>query len=167
MTTEKDIEQKFWKALRSHMPVMLGVVGADEGGAQPMTALLDEKDGEADRGPIWFFTSKDADLVQTLGGTSHRAVAHFATRGHDLFASVHGDLTPDNNPEMIDRLWNKFVAAWFEGGKEDPKLQLLRMDLDRAQIWLNGSSLLAGVKLMLGHDPKEDYKDKVAEVRLS
>ena len=28
---------------------------------------------------------------------------------------------------MIDRLWNPFVAAWFEG-KDDPKLQLLRFD---------------------------------------
>ena len=68
---------------------------------------------------------------------------------------------------MIDRLWNKWVAAWFEGGKTDPKLQLLRFDLDRAQIWLNENNLLAGVKMLLGSDPKKDYADKTAEVRLN
>ena len=68
---------------------------------------------------------------------------------------------------MIDRLWNKWVAAWFEGGKTDPKLLLLRFDLDRAQIWLNENNLLAGVKMLLGSDPKKDYADKTAEVRLN
>ena len=67
---------------------------------------------------------------------------------------------------MIDRLWNRFVAAWYAGGKADPKLCLLRFDPERGQIWLNENSLLAGVKLLLGRDPKQDYKDKVANVRL-
>jgi general stress protein 26 len=64
-------------------------------------------------------------------------------------------------------LWNPFIAAWFEKGKDDPKLTLLRLDPDDAQIWENGSSLLAGIKLLFGSDPKRDYKDKVASVDLS
>ena len=67
---------------------------------------------------------------------------------------------------MVDKLWNPFVAAWFEGGKDDPNLQLLRFEPERAQIWLNGSSLLAGMKMLLGADPKKEYADKVAEVSL-
>jgi general stress protein 26 len=66
----------------------------------------------------------------------------------------------------IDKLWNRFIAAWFEGGKDDPKLALLRLDAERAEIWVDASSLVAGIKLLLGADPKKDYKDKVAEVEL-
>ena len=66
---------------------------------------------------------------------------------------------------MIDRLWNPFVAAWYNG-KDDPKLALLRMNAEHAEVWLNESSLLAGVKMVLGIDPKKDYKDKVADVDL-
>ena len=91
----------------------------------------------------------------------------FASKGHELFASVQGRLVPDNDRATIDRLWNRFVAAWFEGGKDDPKLQLLRLDPDEAQIWLNEHSTFAGIKLLLGVDPKQDYRDKVAEVSLS
>ena len=64
-------------------------------------------------------------------------------------------------------LWNPYIAAWFEGGKDDPKLALLRFDAEKAEIWLNENSLFAGVKMLLGADPKQDYKDKVAEVSLS
>jgi general stress protein 26 len=162
MTEPHEIEAKFWKALRSDMTVMLGLEGVVDGHAQPMTAQFASDDN---RGPIWFFTSKEAHLVQELRGSSN-GVAHFVSRGHDLFATLHGNLVADNDRTTIDRLWNRFVAAWFEGGKDDPKLQLLRFDPERAQIWLNDSSLLAGVKVMLGIDPREDYKDKVAEVSL-
>ena len=72
----------------------------------------------------------------------------------------------DTDRAVIDRLWNRFVAAWFEGGKDDPKLALLRFDAERAEIWLDESSLLAGIELLFGGDPKQDYSDKVAEVDL-
>jgi general stress protein 26 len=75
-------------------------------------------------------------------------------------------LSVDNDRAVIDRLWNRFVAAWYEHGKDDPKLALLRFDPDRGEIWLDGSSLVAGIKMMLGFDPKEDYKDNIATVDL-
>ncbi|MGC4024082.1 MAG: pyridoxamine 5'-phosphate oxidase family protein [Mesorhizobium sp.] len=90
----------------------------------------------------------------------------YAAKGHDVFATVRGTLRIDNDKATIDRLWNRFVAAWFEKGKEDPKLTLLRFDPGDAEIWIDASSLMAGIKMFLGIDPKEDYKDKVATVQL-
>ncbi len=161
MATQAEIEEKFWRALKSDRTVMLGLAGVEEGLSQPMTAQI-EDDG---RGPIYIFTAKDTDLVEALG-EAHPALIHFASKGHDLFAAVEGVLVADNDRATIERLWNPFVAAWFEGGKDDPNLQLLRFDPEHAQIWLNENSLFAGVKMMLGRDPKKDYQDKVAEVRL-
>ncbi len=80
---------------------------------------------------------------------------------------MHGSLGLDNDRATIDRLWNPFVAAWFEKGKDDPKLALLRLDPEKAEIWLDGSSLVAGIKMLFGSDPKKDYKDKVAQVDLT
>ncbi len=162
MSDDAKIAAKFWDALKSDMTVMLSVDGVEEGHSQPMTAQLDDDRPE---GPIWFFTSKDTRFVQSMGD-SHRAVFSFASKDHEVFASVHGELVADNNRATIDRLWNRFVAAWYEGGKDDPKLQLLRLDPDRAQIWLNENNVFAGVKMLLGQDPKKEYQDKVARVRL-
>jgi general stress protein 26 len=162
MADTAEIEAKFWKSLHDDRTVMLGLTG-DDGHSQPMTAqTLDEDES---RGPIWFFSAKDTDLVRQLGG-SHRATLHFSSKAHQLFASVQGDLTASNDRAMIDRLWNRFVAAWYEGGKDDPKLQLLRFDPEHAHVWLNENSLMAGVKLLLGRDPKREYHDKVADITL-
>ena len=164
MPTNAEIEAKFWKALKSDMTLMLGLVEGEGGHARPMTSQLDSNnDG---RGPIWFFTSKENDLVQMMGQGA-RALAHFVSKDHELWASFEGQLVPDNDRQTIDRLWNPYAAAWYEDGKDDPKLQLIRLDPDHAQIWLNENSAFAGIKTLLGVDPKKDYKDKVAEVSLA
>lgn len=161
MTTEADIREKFWKALKSDRTLMLGVAGSREH-SQPMTAQLDDENPSS---PLWIFSSKDTHLVQAIGA-GQRGMAQFVSKGHDLFACIEGDLTLESNRTIIERLWNPYVAAWYEGGKDDPKLQLIRFDADHAQVWLNENSLVAGVKLLLGADPKKEYADKTADVDL-
>jgi general stress protein 26 len=162
MPTPQELEQKFWQAMKSDMTMMLGLDGVEDGHARPMTAQLEHDD----RGPIWFFTARDNTIVKKLAAQSNRAIATFTSKGHDLFATIHGTVRLDTDRAVIDRLWNRYIAAWFEGGKDDPKLALLRLDPERAEIWADASSILAGVKLLLGVDPKMSYKDKVAEVSL-
>ena len=167
MPTPHDLEESFWKALKSDMTVMLSAVDVEEGHARPMTAQLDEEETGDSAGPIWFFTSNETALAESLATGGHRGMFSFIAKGHGLFATVHGDLSMNTDRAVIDRLWNPFVAAWYEGGKDDPKLRLLRFDPDDAEIWENGSSLVAGVKALLGVDPKKSYKDKVAKVSLA
>ena len=162
MPTPNELEAKLWKALRSDMTVMLGLERSNDNLIRPMTVQID---GDADRGPLWIFSANDTELVKALGG-SENAFISFADKGHDLFAKISGTLTLDNDRAVIDRIWNRFVAAWFEQGKDDPKLALLRFDPHQAEIWENEWSLIAGIKLLLGSDPKKDYADKTANVRL-
>lgn len=160
MTTAQDLESKFWKALKSDRTVMLGLDGVEHGHTRPMTAQFED-----DRSPIWFFGGRDSSFVKALT-PGHRVVAAFSSKGHDLFASISGTLREDMDRAVIDRLWNPFVAAWYEGGKDDPNMVLLRLDASEAQVWLNEHNLLAGVKMLLGGDPKKDYADKVSQVDL-
>jgi general stress protein 26 len=161
MPTPQELEAKLWKALESDRTVMLGLDGGEDGHTRPMTAQVED-----DHSRIWFFTSKDNALVQALAGGSGRAIATFTSKGHDLFATFQGPLRVDTDRAAVDRLWNRFVAAWYPGGKTDPNLALLCLDPERAEIWLEGSSLVAGVKMLLGVDPRKSYKDKVAQIPL-
>lgn len=161
MTRERDLEAKFWKAIKHDRTIMIGLTDSQDD-AQPMTAQLD---GDQERGPIYIFTSSETDLVKQLEHAAD-ATAQFASKGHDLFAAMRGRLSFYNDQATIDRLWSPFVAAWFEG-KHDPKLRLLRFDLEHAHVWLNENSLFAGVKLLLGADPKKEYADKSADIRPS
>jgi general stress protein 26 len=160
MPTPQELERKFWDALASDRTMMLGLHAADEGHTRPMTAILD-----GDRGSIWFFTVKDNAMVGQLTD-GHRAVATFTAKDHDLFATLHGQLLIEGNPAMIDRLWSSSVAAWYEGGRNDPNIVLLRLDPEQAEIWESASGLLAGLKMMLGGNPRRDLRDKVARVDL-
>lgn len=162
MRSEADITDKLWKAIKSDRTIMLGLTSGKGGDSQPMTAAFEDEPGV---GPLWIFSSADVDLVQATGENS-AATAQFASKGHDVFASLSGTLSVTHDRAMVERLWNPFVAAWYEGGKDDPKLRLLRFDLNHAHVWLNENSVFAMIKVMLGSDPKSDYKDKVADVDL-
>ena len=158
MPTPAELEAEFWKALKSDRTVFLGCDGAPP---RPMTAAAED-----DRSPIWFFTSVESELVQALGTGSKTGLMTFASKGHDVWCSASGALVVDTDRAVVERLWNPFVAAWYEDGKDDPKLRLVRFDATDAHVWENGSSLVAGVKALLGTDPKQDYQDKAAQVRL-
>ncbi len=178
MPTPQELEAKLWAGLRSDMTVMLGRDSHGTGGrgqitadavgqaaedgeqsARPMTAMFES---DEDRGPLWFFTSKDSHLVRAGEGP---ATATFVAKGHDLFARIEGHLSDATDPVMIEKLWNPFVAAWYDG-KNDPDIALLRLDLESARIWENASSLMVGIKALFGAKPQEDYRDKVADVVL-
>lgn len=158
MTDRQQLESRFWKHLNDDRTVMLGSAGI---APRPMTAIAEDN-----RAPLWFFTAADTDLGK-VADASHpiAAMATFSSKDHDLFATVAGRLVLDNDRDTIDRLWNPFIAAWFEG-KDDPKLRLLRMDAGDAHVWLNENSMLAGIKLLLGADPKRDFRDKTGDVSL-
>ena len=164
MTDTQKIEGAFWNALRSDMTVMLVLCEAADDRSRPMTAQID---GDADIGPIYFFGGKDSGLYQKLVDKSAKAEFTLVPKGHDLFAAVEGDLAVCHDNDVLDRLWNPFVAAWYPGGKDDPNLALLKMELGEAKVWMTGNSLIAGIKMLFGMDPKQSYKDKVATLDLA
>lgn len=158
MHTEQDLKSKFWKALSSDMVMMLSLADVDNGHARPMTAQIEDH-----KSSIWFFTSTENALVKNIDRGS-MGVGTFVSKGHDLYATIHGKLALDNDKDTIDRLWNNFVAAWYDGGKNDPKLALLRFDPTNGEVWLNNSNIFTGLKLLLGSDPKQNSKENVAKM---
>ena len=162
MADDREILDQFWGALEDSPFVMLGLDQARESAMQPMTAQFE--DGDREHGCIWFFTAKDHDLTRAIGQDNH-AIASFASKGHDLFASIRGRLILDNSRTEIDRLWNPIVAEWYEG-KDDPKMALLRFELEDAKIWQSdiGGFLKPAFNKLFGRKPEAGMKEKVAEV---
>ena len=164
MADDRQIEEKFWKALEDSPFLMLGVEGTRDGATQPMTANFEDQDRDA--GVVWIFTARDHDLTRAMG-QSNRALASYSGKGHDLFASLRGTLEIVNDRATIDRLWSPVVAEWYEG-KDDPKLALIRFDIENAKIWLSDVEgfLKPAFNKLLGRKPEAGMKEKVAEVSL-
>jgi general stress protein 26 len=151
-----DIKKQFWKALDASPYVMVGQTGEREHHI-PMSARLD-KDAH---GAVWFFTTTDNRLA---GGGP--AMAQFASKGHDLFACISGTLRREDDPAVLDRLWNNGVAAFYPGGKDDPTLLLLRFDLDDAEIWTADPGIKGLFKLATGMSMKQGDLGEHAKVAL-
>ena len=68
MTTKTELAERFWKSLDSDRTVMLGAEGVYP---RPMTAMAEDQ-----HAPLWFFTSIDTELAQSLEGSG---AGHAAT----------------------------------------------------------------------------------------
>lgn len=144
MADKEEIKKTLWKKMADSPFLMVGLEG-DGQHSEPLTAQLDEDQVDT----IFFFTGKDNRVA---GGG--RAMAQFVSKGHDFFACLSGTISQDNDPAMIDKLWNKYVEAWFDGGRDDPNLALIRFDIDSAEAWETDMSLTGKLKLLFGGDIK-------------
>ena len=152
--TRERLEKLFWEELEDSPFVMIGLQGVDDDFTRPMTAQVDKR-------RIYFFASRSEDLFKGLSQTN-LAVATFASKDHRLFASIHGQLTTDNDRAVIDRLWNPIIASWYKKGKNDPDLVLLRFDATSADVWETspGATLkAAALKMLFNVDPGKDHQD--------
>ena len=157
MTDTPELKQKFWKALADG-PFLFLQLDSDPHTAVPMTAQLDKEANHA----IWFFLGKDHDFA--AGGP---ATATFSSKGHDMFARFCGTLTPELSRERLDKEWSKPIESWFPGGKDDPNLAMMRMDLTgEAELWNASLGLLDGAKIMLGIDVRKDAEQEHTETTL-
>ena len=151
-----ELKTKMWKAMADSPFVFLERKDArDE--AVVMTAQLD-KDADS---AIWFFTTKDHSLAQ-MGP----AVATFAGKDNQIFARIDGTLSRETSQERLDKQWSKITEAFFPGGKDDPNLLMLRMDLTSAEIWNSDLGIINTAKMLMGQNVREEAREKHAEVAL-
>jgi general stress protein 26 len=152
----QELKDKFWKSL-SHSPFVMLQLANDADSAAPMTAQLDKDANHA----IWFFTTRD-NRFAAMGA----AAATFASKGHDVFARFDGTLVEETDRALLDQHWNNMVEAWYPGGKTDPNLLFLRMDLGDAAIWSGELGVFNTVKAALGLPVGNTIKGGYAETSL-
>lgn len=150
------MKHQFWEAM-SKSPFVMLQLDSDLDSAAPMTAQLDKDANSA----IWFFTYRDNRFAK-LGP----ATAIFSSKGHDVFARFHGVLSEETSRERLDKQWDNTVEAWFPGGKDDPKLLMMRMDLGDASIWCGDMSMITVGKMLLGMDVTNDHPGDQVETTL-
>lgn len=146
----QDIKRDFWLTFARSPYLMVKLVGSADH-ALPMTAQLDEMLGPQRGGAIWFFTDVGNRLVP-----DGSAMAQYMSREHDLFACLSGRIVREEDPALIDHFWSNPVAAWYEKGREDPRMLMLRLDLEDIEIWTADMGLKGWFKLMTGRPIEPD-----------
>lgn len=135
-----NIRTQMWQAMAKSPYVMIALDG-NSPQSEPMRAQLD-KDAH---GCFWFYTTVSNRIAN--GGP---ATAQFASKDHKVFACIRGTLTQETDPTIIDKYWSNQVAAWYENGKQDKSLRMMRFDLGEAEVWQVDGDFSGLVKLMIG-----------------
>ncbi|MGJ3232465.1 MAG: pyridoxamine 5'-phosphate oxidase family protein [Oceanicaulis sp.] len=124
-------QDAIFKAAEAAPAVMLG--NPKQGRTfQPMSPKVDRQ-----AKVLRFFAAADADIYEGLnGGSAAPDVVCIVTgKDFDLFASIEGELVDVTSGELIEKHWDPVTEAWFEKGKEDPKLRLLEFRPKQAAAW--------------------------------
>jgi general stress protein 26 len=151
-----ELMKKFWHEM-AQSPIVMLQLDTDNDTAAPMTAQLD-KDANS---VIWFFTGRNNRFAE-MGA----ATATYQSKGHDVYCRFSGILSEETSRDRLDQQWNNYVEAWFPGGKDDPNLLMLRMDLGNASIWSGEMGAINTARMMLGMDVTDKTKGGYAEVGL-
>lgn len=95
--------------------------------SRPLAILEDEFDGT-----LWFFTQ---DPSMKTAEIAHDPQVNVAVGDGKGYLSLSGTASVDRDPARIDHYWNPYAEAWFEGGRNDPSVALLRVDVAVAEVW--------------------------------
>lgn len=149
----EELKKKFWRTL-ADSPYLFLQRSGDSATAVPMSPQLD-KDANSS---IWFFTHTKSAFAE-LGPVT----ATFEGKGHEIFARFDGTLAVEDSRERFEQFWNNFVEAWYDGGKTDPDLLFLRMDLGNAEIWDADIGLFNTARMALGMTVHEEAEKRHVE----
>lgn len=102
-----------------------------------------------DQGNLWFISSatsnknfeiKKDDDVQLF----------FSNSNNSQFLSFYGEATIYNDEEKIEEIWNPIAKAWFEEGKDDPKVTVIKVSPKDVYYWDTKDGKIISIFKMAG-----------------
>jgi general stress protein 26 len=133
---EKEV-RKLRKFIKSTRIAMFTTVASDGRlRSRPMANLKGGFDGD-----LWFVTRSTAPKAEEIKDNQHVNVA-YADADAERFVSISGLASLVREPDRIQQLWSRRLRAWFPGGKKDPELALIRVRIDRAEVWDSKTSTM-------------------------
>jgi general stress protein 26 len=130
VTAIEDLRRDAWKRLNEIRFVML--TSRTDGSAlasRPLTLQQSEFDST-----LWFFVSRGAEFVAELANAPLVNVSCMDSKDN-FYLSISGRATLVDDPDKARSLWSVMNEAWFPKGPTDPDLALLRIDVERAELW--------------------------------
>ena len=95
---------------------------------------------------IWFIGHKPSETVDNIKQNSEVNLA-YVTQESDKYLSISGTAELVEDEEKLNELWSVMYNAYFEQGKDDPKVQLIKVVPHGAEYWANGNAITSAVKM--------------------
>jgi general stress protein 26 len=103
--------------------------------SRPLAIIDDDFDGT-----LWFFTAHPSAKTTDIAAHPDVNVSVGDSKG---WLSMSGHATVSHDEANIDRYWNPWAEAYFDGGRDDPAVALLRVDVSTIEYWDLGKPAIA------------------------
>jgi general stress protein 26 len=125
----KDPGRRLRKLIKGARVVMMTTLAGDgRFRSRPMMP------GSFDEGALWFLTrvpsAKTTDIAD-----NQRVNLAYASPKNDRYVSISGAASIQRDAGRVKDLWEREHKAWFPGGKTDPELGVLRVQVDQVEYW--------------------------------
>lgn len=97
--------------------------------ARPMSLQECDQDGN-----LWFISSSDSNKNFEIKD-DNRVQLYFMNNGSSEYLSIFGKAYIYTDKNTIEDKWSPFANAWFEEGKDDPKVTIIRVTPDETYYW--------------------------------
>lgn len=103
-----------------------------------------------DAGNLWFLSADDSHKNQELA-VDHAVILLFQGSKHSDFLQLNGTASLSRDQAKIDELWEPIIKTWFTGGKEDPRITVIKVTPQDGYYWdTKHGNAVAGIKMMVG-----------------
>jgi general stress protein 26 len=114
-----------------------------------------------DEGNFWFLTANDSHTNQEIGAEPLVQLL-FQASAHAGFLSVYGIAEISYDKAKIDELWEPIAKVWFTGGKDDPRISIVKVSPTQAYYWDNKhGTIVAFAKMVTGMVTGQTLDDSV------
>ncbi len=87
-----------------------------------------------DDGCVWFLSERNSEKNREIE-EDNQVQLFYSHPGKQSYLVVNGKAEIIINKAKIEELWNPMMDAWFEKGKEDPSITLIKVRTESAYYW--------------------------------
>ena len=98
------------------------------------------------RKEIWFIADKTSQTVTDIQANPQVNLSYTTNSSKD-YVSINGVAELVQDPTKLEELWSPTYAAFFENGKEDSQIQLIKVTPNGAEYWLSGNAVVNMFKM--------------------
>lgn len=97
--------------------------------SRPMTVQECDEDGN-----LWFISSSESNKNFEIK-EDNRVQLYFMNNGSAEYLHIYGKAYIYKDKSTIEEQWSDLANAWFEEGKDDPNVSIIRVTPDETYYW--------------------------------
>ncbi|PNK60221.1 pyridoxamine 5'-phosphate oxidase family protein [Psychrobacter sp. FDAARGOS_221] len=95
---------------------------------------------------VWFIGDKTTEAVANISNNPQVNLSYVNQDGKD-YVSINGKAELIDDQDKLDELWSPVYNAFYEHGKKDENIQLIKVVPNGAEYWRSGNTVVTAAKM--------------------